>query len=211
MNRDQIIANLYTGKNFNSCIAKMEPEHLREELKSEVIAVVCEWPEEKVIGLYERGELDFYVVRVILNQVQSNSSPFFKKFRLSSIQYEGFQGDGGTMFDGHMNAFQNGDALNLALVKDRNNLSANAKLLKTPVEEIEDRKNKEDLEDLALGEIENLYWYDAGLMRLYIEHGNFRAIQKATGIPFVSCYKNIQKSISVIRDRILQHNETQVA
>ena len=80
MTKNEVITNLYNSKNFNDCIGKMEPEYLREDLKSEVLSVVCEWSEEKVIGLHERKELDFYVVRVILNQIKSKTSNLFKGF-----------------------------------------------------------------------------------------------------------------------------------
>ena len=86
MTRNQIIEDLFVGKNFNDCISKMEPSHLREDLKMEVISIVCEWPEEKVIKLYKDGVLDFFVVRVIINQVQSKKSPFFKKYRKEFIE-----------------------------------------------------------------------------------------------------------------------------
>jgi hypothetical protein len=31
------------------------------------------------------------------------------------------------------------------------------------------------------------------------ELGNYRAIERKTGIPFISCYKNVQKSIAALR------------
>jgi hypothetical protein len=45
--RNQIIENLFTGTNFNDCICKMEPQHLQQDLKMEVISIVCEWPGRK--------------------------------------------------------------------------------------------------------------------------------------------------------------------
>lgn len=86
MTRNQIIENLFTGKNFCDCIAKMEPRHLQDDLKMEVISIVCEWPDEKILGLYERRELDFYVARVIINQIKSNTSPFAKKYRREFVE-----------------------------------------------------------------------------------------------------------------------------
>jgi hypothetical protein len=86
MTRSQIIEQLFTGKNFNDCIGKMEPEHLRDDLKMEVIAIVCEWPEEKVKEIYFDGKLEFYVVRVIINMLSNKYSPFYKKFRIQTLQ-----------------------------------------------------------------------------------------------------------------------------
>lgn len=161
MTKNEVITNLYNSKNFNDCIRKMEPTHLQEDLKSEVISVVCEWPEEKVIGLSERKELEFYVVRVILNQVKSKTSPFAKKYRQRTEELKGHE------------------------VSDCHDLN--------------ERALKEELEDIAIKEIDQLYWYDAELVRLYLKLGNFRAIQDHTGIPFISCYKNIQKSLKILK------------
>ena len=60
---------------------------MRDDLKQEVILIVCSWPDEKIIKLYEDKALDFYVVKVILNQMISNSSPFSKKYRQFVLEY----------------------------------------------------------------------------------------------------------------------------
>lgn len=167
MNKAQIIEQFYNSRDFNEVLAKMEPDHLREDLKQEIILIVCQWDEEKIIALHSRGELGFYVVRIILNQVKSKSSPFAKKYR----------------------------AINLELTKDVgiDDLSE--------VEEYEARLNKEKMEEEVIKEIDTLYWYDAEMIRLYLKLGNFRAIQKDTGIPFISCYKNIKKSLAALKDK----------
>ena len=169
MTRDSIISKLYQGRNFLDCINKMEPAHLRDDLKQEVITVVCGWDDDKIKKLHHDGALEFYVVRVILNHIQSKTSPFYKKYRMTHDEY-----------DPHAPKMQVADACDTA-----------------------DRQIREDLEDLALEHIDSLYWYDAELLRMYMRLGNFRAIQKETGIPFISCYKNIQKSIAILRARVV--------
>ena len=37
--------------------------------------------EEKLIGLYERNELKYYMVRIMLNMIKSDRSTFFKNYR----------------------------------------------------------------------------------------------------------------------------------
>lgn len=166
MTRNQIIERLFTGDNFNQCIQKMEPDHLRDDLKMEIISVVCEWPEEKVIQLHQDNALEFYVVRVILNQVKSKTSPFAKKYRapVSEIKKE------------------------VPLV----------------TEDTEERRMREELEDTAMEEIGRLYWYDAEMIRLYLKLGSFRAIEEHTGIPFISCYKNIKKSLGILKKKAIE-------
>ncbi len=65
----------------------MEPDHLREDLKQEVILVICELPEEKIIGLHERKELEFYTVRVILNMLKNKYSQFYRRYRQTFVEY----------------------------------------------------------------------------------------------------------------------------
>lgn len=192
MTRTQIIEQLFTGKNFNDCISKMEPEHLRDDLKMEVIAIVCEWSEERIIGLHARKELDYFVVRVILNQIQSSSSPFHKKYRRALEEYDE-QVDMG-------NYIRNGKGIAEAKHRKRVVEKALEMSCMNQPEDIESRQEREDMEDLALQEIDNLYWYNANLLKLYGEHGSYRALEAATGIPYVSCYHTIRKSIKQVKD-----------
>lgn len=194
MTRTQIIEQLFTGKNFNDCINKMEPRRLRDDLKMEVMAIICEWPEEKIIGLHQRKELDFFVVRVILNQIQSNSSPFYKKYRRWIEEYDEQVGAGDYVRHGKGVA----EAKHRAWIVEKATLQAYLQ-----EEAIEDRLNREDMEDKALSEIENLYWYNAELVKLYMLHGNYRAIEEQTGIPFVSCYHTIRKSFKELKQKAL--------
>jgi len=189
MTRNQIIEELFAGRNFRDCIQKVAPAHLQDELKSEVILKVCEWPDERVTGLYDRGQLEFYVARVIINETRNKYSGFYKKFRMAHVAYaetEDFQkeshSDGG-MDDGpRRRAFISGDGIPV-----------------THIDDIQQREIRELEEDTALEFIDTLYWYDQELIRLYIRLGNYRAIEDATGIPWESAYKSIQKSLKLIR------------
>lgn len=173
MTKNQIIEELFKSKNFNDCINKMEPEHIRDDLKGEVLLIVCEWDEEKILNLYNKKELDFYVVRVILNLARSSSSPFAKKFRQPVIEFN----------------------QNQHIIIDNIDLP--------------DRLEKDKKEDFILqvidevkqGKEAGLYWYNAGILQLYIKHGNYRAIEKETGIPFISCYKNLKKTFAELKRR----------
>lgn len=160
MTRNQIVERLFVSSNFNDCISRMEPAHLRDDLKMEVIAIVLEWPEDKVVKLHTNGALEYYVVRVILNQVQSSTSPFYKKYRQTYSDVTEVKDDECDMAD---------------------------------------RETRESLEDLALGNINYLYWYDAEMLRTYMRLGNYRAIEKETGIPFSSCFKTIKKAVERLK------------
>lgn len=82
--KNKIVAELFESKEFNDCINKMEPEHLRDDLKAEVMLILLETDDEKLKGLHKKNELKFYTVRIILNLIQSKTSPFYKKYRMST-------------------------------------------------------------------------------------------------------------------------------
>jgi uncharacterized protein (DUF111 family) len=164
LTKNEIISALFSGKNFRDCIGKMEPDHLREDLRQEVILIICEQPEEKIMQLHNDKALEFFTVRVILNQIKSKTSPFAKKYR--SIHQE---------FNNHEIA----DCI-----------------------ETEERELREMIEDMAIEEVDQLYWYNKGLVELYIKYGNFRAVQKETGIPLASLYATIKKSFNQIRQKV---------
>lgn len=173
MTKNEVIEKLFISKNFNDCINKMEPDHLRDDLRSEVMLIMCECDESKILYLHEKNELQFFVVRVILNLARSSSSPFAKKFRQQTIEFD---------MQDHP-------------VHDSN--------------EIVNRFEKETKEEVLInylielreGKEAGLYWYNAGLLKLYLEHGSYRAIEKETGIPYISCYKNIQQSCAELKKR----------
>lgn len=80
--RNKAIADLFTSKEFNDCINKMEPAHLRDDLKQEVVLALMEKEPAMIIGLQERGELKWFVVRIIITMVTgSKSTPFVKLYR----------------------------------------------------------------------------------------------------------------------------------
>lgn len=59
----------------------MEPPELREDLKQEIFVILCEMEPGKLIDLYKTNKLRFFIVRTIINQIQSSNSPFYYKYR----------------------------------------------------------------------------------------------------------------------------------
>lgn len=163
----------------------MKPEHLQGDLRSEVMLILCEEDEEKIISLYQKGVLKFYTVRIILNLIQSNTSPFYKKFRQDSIgittlreQYKG------EVASDMLDSFDN--KLSLKLISN----------------DLTEENEKQLKECLALDEIDNLYWYDREIVRLYLKLGNYRAVESETGIPWESCYKTIKSACKKIKAKV---------
>lgn len=61
----------------NMCIKQNDVD----DLKQEIMLIVMEYDKEKIIELYEKKQLKFFVVRIINNQYFSNSSPYYKKYK----------------------------------------------------------------------------------------------------------------------------------
>ena len=81
MVKNKIIEEFWLNDEVNQAFAKMQPEELQYDLKAEVFLVLLEMEEEKLIGLYERKEIRFYIVRTMLNMIKSDRSQFWKKYR----------------------------------------------------------------------------------------------------------------------------------
>jgi hypothetical protein len=88
MDKNKIIEEFWLNDEVNQAFAKMQPEELQYDLKAEVFLVLLEMDNEKLIGLYDRKEIRFYIVRTMLNMIKSDRSQFWKKYR-NYIEYEG--------------------------------------------------------------------------------------------------------------------------
>jgi hypothetical protein len=164
--KNQIIEELYKSREFNDCINKMEPEHLRDDLKAEVVLILLEIDEVKLMEIHGKGALKFFTARIIINQVFSKTSPFYKQYR------------------------QQFNEINDRFAYEET--------------DIEERATREEIEEKMLSEIDNLYWYNAGIVKLYMKLGNFRAIERDTGIPYASAYKTVKKSFNEIKQKVLK-------
>ena len=183
--RNQILSELFTSKEFNDCISKMNPEHLQEDLKAEVALILCELDEKKLTEIYKTGGLKFYAARIILNLIQSNTSPFYKKYRqvfnrVSETAHEDEDDQINTEVKNYISI----------LIHD---------------EDIDLRLSKEQLEQKIMEFVNELYWYDAEILRLYLTLGSYREIEKETGIRWTSCYDTVQTAIGILKSKLRQN------
>lgn len=81
MTKNEIIARFYTSKEFNSCISRIKPLNLQDDLKQEVAEVLCGEEEWFIQELHTRGELKYWALRIIHNIGKSCTSPFAKTHR----------------------------------------------------------------------------------------------------------------------------------
>ncbi len=167
MGKNEIVAALFTSKDFNDCISKMEPDHLRDDLRAEVALILLETEERRLVEMHANGGLRYYTVRIIINLIMSKTSLFYKRYRQQLVELTD-------------------------------------KFIAEEGPDIEERATREGIEDQAISEIDNLYWYNSGIVKLYLKHGNYRAIEEDTGIPYSSAYKTVQKSFQEIKQKVLR-------
>ena len=79
--RNRIIEELWNSKDVNDAIGKMHPVEMQEDLKSELFLIIAELEESKIIDLYKKNQLKFYMVRIMINMVRSSKNKFYKNYR----------------------------------------------------------------------------------------------------------------------------------
>ena len=62
-------------------IAKKPVTGTLEDLCQMVYLILLEYDEGKIVDLWENGQINFFLARILLNQYRSTNSPFYKLFR----------------------------------------------------------------------------------------------------------------------------------
>ena len=78
--------NIYLEKSYNKLLeiskritSNKYPDY--EDLLHESIIALYNSNQEKIKDIIEKKQLTFYIVRIMMNQYQSNTSPYHKKYR----------------------------------------------------------------------------------------------------------------------------------
>lgn len=57
------------------------------DLIQDIYVYLLDLPDPKLKGMQERGEMRWYITRMILNQYNSNTSDFYKKYRKAQLEH----------------------------------------------------------------------------------------------------------------------------
>lgn len=79
---NEIIEELFKSKKvkkFITNIAKQQREYY-EDLESDLYLILLQTDNEKLNYLYENKQLDFYINRILCNQLKSTTSPFYRTY-----------------------------------------------------------------------------------------------------------------------------------
>ena len=85
-----VVEYIARSKLIEECIKVVTGGVWRSEYDDLVQDVLVELlDQEKIVGLYQRGQLKFYIMRVVRNNIQSATSRFFYKYRRFSLRNSG--------------------------------------------------------------------------------------------------------------------------
>ena len=86
----EVVEEIARSKLIQECILIVRGGVWRSEYDDLVQDVLIELlNQEKIVGLYLKGELKYYVVRVVRNNLQSCTSRFFYRYRRFSLLNSG--------------------------------------------------------------------------------------------------------------------------
>ena len=90
-NKQTIIETLAKEKRVEALVENIAHHSLTADLKDlcqMVYLVLLEYDEAKLLDLWEHDQINFFLVRIIINQYRSSNSPFhtiFRKFQERSV------------------------------------------------------------------------------------------------------------------------------
>lgn len=69
---NKILTELYNSAELNNCINRYIKRDYREDFKHDLLLMLHDRYKDKIVHLYERHELNFYVARIIINASKSD-------------------------------------------------------------------------------------------------------------------------------------------
>jgi RNA polymerase sigma factor (sigma-70 family) len=183
MTKTDIMAIVYNNKMLKEAIINVVDWKYREDFLSHFILQIGNTKEDKLISLYEKGQLDWFCLRIITNQWKSKNSTFWKIYRNG-----GFAGDNPILY---VDEYEYTDEY-----EDET--------------DIEERKDPEILEarvrTLLLTQYDDFYLnqYHKTLFDLYyFEKLNLREISEITDIKISSISRSLRKTKAWLKNKMI--------
>lgn len=85
----RIVAELAKEKRVELMVQKIAHQSLSPDLKDlsqMVYEIILNYDHDKVLDLWENGQINFFIARIILNQFRSSTSPFHTIYRKFSMK-----------------------------------------------------------------------------------------------------------------------------
>ena len=84
MDKAHIIETLANERRVEAMVTNIAHQSLTADLKDlsqMVYLILLEYDEPKICDLWENGQMNFFITRIILNQFRSSNSPYHKIYR----------------------------------------------------------------------------------------------------------------------------------
>ena len=84
VDRSEIVATIAQERRVETMVENIAKTPLTPDLKDlsqMVYLILLEYDEGKLKDLWEHGQMNFFIARIILNQYRSTNSPYYKLFR----------------------------------------------------------------------------------------------------------------------------------
>ena len=90
MTKEEVIERIAREGWVEECVKVVTGGVWRSEYSDLVQDVLIELlNQEKIVGLYQRGQLKFYIMRIVRNNLQSATSRFYYRYRRFSLLNSG--------------------------------------------------------------------------------------------------------------------------
>lgn len=84
MTKREIIEVLARERRVETMLENIAKQPVTDELQDlvqMVYLILLEYDEAKIVDLWDNGQINFFIARILLNQYRSSNSPFYKLFR----------------------------------------------------------------------------------------------------------------------------------
>lgn len=84
MDKSEIVAQIARERRVETMVENIAKSPLTPDLKDlsqMVYLALLEYDGTKIVDLWEHGQINFFIARIIINQYRSSNSPFYKLFR----------------------------------------------------------------------------------------------------------------------------------
>lgn len=80
--KNRIIDELARNGTIQEIINNMSiKQNDKDDLEQEIYMILLEYDEEKIIELYNKKQLKWFIIKVIKNQYYSKNSPYYAKYK----------------------------------------------------------------------------------------------------------------------------------
>jgi hypothetical protein len=174
MTKLEIINHIYSSHEYyEACTTITGGKSLSDDLFHEMILVLMKYDDAKITSLYDRNELKWFVVRIMMTMWRCRTNPFFRTYRRRT------------------------DSINERIHAAEEEYDAERDLAMELAVEV---ANKVIEEKLNSGNRND--WYDATMWKLYLSAGSFRKAEEQSKIPYKSIANTVRRMKLIIEERI---------